>query len=264
MTLTKKTMTLPNLNNHTILITRPQPEADTTAQQVREWHGIPLLAPALTIKPPTNPKPMKQAMQRLMDYDGILITSANGARAFIAAMPPHQTPPPLFAVGKKTASILQKQGWPVSIPPTAAGGETLAHAVMARNQQKSRFLFPRAEQGREELCQILEQAGYQVDRVNAYRAEPMNTLSPETKAALASGIVDATLFFSGRTAQAFIAALEAHGKPEWLHKTVIAVISPVSAKTVHQLGYTATVIAARPNSEGLLTALHEFWCHKKK
>ena len=245
-----------HFQGRTLLITRPQPEANSTAQQVRTYHGRPLLAPAMTILPPRDVTPLQTAFQQLHTYHGILLTSANGARAMMAAMKPNQTPPPLFVVGKKTAQIIQKQDWPVYVPPSSAGGEALAHAVMAWKSNKNRFLFPQAEEGREELSMLLRQAGYRVDRVAAYRAEPITNLPPQTERALAEGKVDATLFFSGRTVQAFVAALPSHGQA-WLQKTIIAVLSQITAQTVQQLGYTATVISQEPSSEGLLAALHQ-------
>lgn len=252
-------MSEPNLQGRTILITRPQPEADVTAQQVRACNGRPLLLPTLSILPPRDMAPFHAALQRLNSYHGILITSVNGARALIAFMAPKQIPPPLFAVGKKTAKILQKQGWKVHIPSASLGGEALAHAVMAWKSNKSRFLFLQAEQGREELSTLLQQAGYQVDRVVAYRAEPLTNLPEAIRRVLAAGEVDATLFFSGRTAQAFVAALPADAGEAWLQKTVIAVISPVTAQTVRQLGYAVAVVSQEPSSEGLLAALSRYW-----
>ncbi|MBF0401643.1 MAG: uroporphyrinogen-III synthase [Magnetococcales bacterium] len=255
------------LENRTLLITRPQPEADSTARQVLACQGTPLLAPALTILPPQEAGPLHQALARQEEYRGILVTSVNGAKAIVSAMPADADPPPFFAVGAKTAAILTKQGWSVHLPAIRAGGEALAAAVVqwaatnppARGKGDSNtFLFPQAEQGREELITEMQRAGYQVEKVVAYRAEPITRLAPETEQALAAGRVDAVLFFSGRSAQAFVAALPPDGK-EWLAQTCIAVISPVTATVVEQLGYKVSVIATEPDSNGLLTALHRYW-----
>lgn len=247
-----------DFQGRTLLITRPQPEADATARQVHACHGQPCLAPALIIQPPRHAAPFQQAMQQLDRYDGILLTSANGARAFLKAVPPGRTPPPLFAVGKKTAHLLKQHGWHAHVPPASIGGENLAHAVMTWRDNTHRFLFPQAEQGRDDLTMLLQQAGYGVDRVVAYRAEPLTHLPAETASALAEGRVDATLFFSGRTAQAFVAALPPEGEA-WLKKTCIAVLSPITAETVESLGYPVSVTAREPSREGLLTALHQYW-----
>ena len=272
-----------NFQGRTILITRPQPEAETTAQQVRACHGQPLVLPSLTILPPRDLAPLHAALRQHNRYHGVILTSANGARALVSAMPAHQTPPPLFVVGKKTAKIVQGRGWPVHLPALSAGGEALAQAIMAWKKRGSRFLFLRAAQGREELITLLQQGGYHVDKVEAYRAEPIQVIPEETKTALAAGKIDATLFFSGRTAEAFVHALPEEGssngrggggggrgggrggdgrgggRGRWLQRTVIAVISPVTAQTVQQLGLSVAVISQAPSSEKLLEALHQYW-----
>lgn len=256
----------------TLLITRPQPEANVTAAEVIASQGYPLLVPALTILPPQDTAPLYRALAAWHRYRGILVTSANGARAIVGAMPANATPPPFFAVGAKTAAILKKQGWSVHMPAIGAGGEMLAEAVIqwavtnqpvhgsttAVEENSKPFLFPQAEQGREELTIQMQQAGYPVEKVVAYRAEPITELPPETAIALANGRVDAVLFFSGRTAEAFVAALPSHGKG-WLEHLCIAVISPVTATVVEQLGYRVAVTATEPSSTGLLAALQQYW-----
>ena len=248
-----------NFQGRTLLITRPSPEAERTAQQIRACHGHAILSPALTIQPPDDKAALQAAMQRVHTYDGILLTSAHGANVLTTAVAPGQTPPPLFAVGEKTAGVLRKRGWKVDTPAIPAGGEALAQAIMGwQASSNQHFLFLQAEQGRDELTTLLQQAGYRVDRVAAYRAEAVTTLSTETQSALAKGEVDAILFFSGRSAQAFVAALPSEGKGG-VRNALIAVISPVTGQAVQALGYTVTVTAHRPNSEGLLQALHHYW-----
>ncbi|MBF0161620.1 MAG: uroporphyrinogen-III synthase [Magnetococcales bacterium] len=258
-----------HLQGRTILITRPQPEASATAQQVLACHGKPLLAPALTILPPQDAGALRQALQHPQHYRGILVTSVNGARAIVAAMPPASQPPPFFAVGAQTATILQKEGWSVQIPAVQAGGEALAQAVIQWEQSQpatpatagasqKTFLLPQAEQGREALAVELQQAGYGVEKVVAYRAEPLTALPAEVESALAAGRVDAVLFFSGRSAQAFVATLTPTCRAA-LAASCIAVISPVTAEAVQQLGFTVTVTARQPNSTALLAALHQHW-----
>ncbi|MEO5339423.1 MAG: uroporphyrinogen-III synthase [Magnetococcus sp. MYC-9] len=257
-----------NLQGRTLLITRPQPEAATTAQQVVDCRGTPLLAPALTILPPRDPRPLQQALQQSHHYQGILVTSVNGARAIVAAAPSPFLPPPFFAVGAQTAALLHQQGWSVHTPAAAAGGEAMAEAIrqwvplhtdVPRSPiMRKGFLLVQAEQGREELATALQQAGYRVDKVTAYRAEPMTTLPTGVQTALAEGGVDAVLFFSGRSAESFVAALPQHGR-EWLNAPCIAAISPVTAQVVQQLGYRVAVTARRPDSLELLAALHRHW-----
>lgn len=256
-----------NLHGRTLLITRPQPEADITARQVQLAHGIPLVEPSLTILPPKDPTPLRQALHHLENYHGIILTSINGARALVSELnpilKPKQLPPPLFSVGKKTAQLLKKQGWSVQIPEHASGGEALAEAIMdwqktEGQKTEGRFLFPRAEKGREELRERLQQSGCHVDVVTAYRTKPIRQLSTSIQTALKTGKVDAVLFFSSYSAESFISALPEQGK-SWLKNVTIATISTTTAKAVMALGESVDVVASQPNSECLLSELESYW-----
>ncbi len=247
-----------DLQRRTLLITRPLPEAEETARLVTAANGAPLLAPALTIQPPRDPGPFLEALHHPERFDAILLTSANGARALIDHWRQPMMPPPLFAVGKKTATLLEKQGWPVIIPPRAAGGERLAATIRQQHPRFNRFLFPRAEIGRAELIEHLRRAGKSVTVVSAYRAETIKRLPAAILDRLAAGRIDAIPFFSGRSASAFLAALPESGR-EWLKKPLLVAISPVTGQTLREHGLKADLTATKANAEGILRVLSDHW-----
>lgn len=257
----------PTLAGRTILITRPEPEAAESAAQVTALGGRPLLAPALVIRPPLDPLPLERAASTPEAYDAILLTSANGARAFLAALSRRRVPvttlPPVHAVGPKTARALQEGGITPVTPDSPLDGAALAEALLARQPRARRFLFPQAQEGREELVERLTAAGCGVERVVAYRAAPLEEVPSEVLAELRKGGVDGVTFFSGRSAQAFAAALprepERSTPGAWLAKTVVAVLSPITAAAVAELGIPVTLTAHRPTSESLLAALADHW-----
>ncbi|MBF0096836.1 MAG: uroporphyrinogen-III synthase [Magnetococcales bacterium] len=252
-----------HLQNRTILITRPEPEATNTARLVQACHGRPLLAPALTIQPPTDPLPLQQALQHCINpphpYQAIVITSINAARAVLQQLPNHANPPPFFVVGKQSATLLQQAGWPVLLPPNAAGGEALASFMQQwATTSHPHVLFPQAAIGRDELHNQLTQAGWQVERVEAYRAEPITTLPAEVQEALQQEKVDAILFFSSRSAHAFLDALP-NKDISYLKRPILAVISPVTGQSVRATGLTVAVTAQEATTQSLLHGLYDYW-----
>ncbi|WP_130471116.1 uroporphyrinogen-III synthase [Candidatus Magnetaquicoccus inordinatus] len=260
-----------HLQGRTLLITRPEPEAEQTARLVQECQGRALLAPALTIQPPADLRPLQQALQRCLTpphpYRAIVLTSINAARAVIQHLPDHAQPPPFFAVGKQTATLLQEKGWPILLPPQASGGEALAHYIMhwaeTHPDPCRTLLFPQAAIGREELPTLLSQAGWLVERVQAYRAEPITTLPLPVQQALAQEQVDAILFFSSRSFQAFVNALPAEGKA-WLQRPLLAVISPVTGQSLLEAGLSVAVTAREATTLSMLEGLQNYWQQQKK
>lgn len=245
-----------NLSGRTILITRPQPGCDETALLVTRHGGLPLKAPVMRIVPPLDGQPFIQAMTHLDRFDAVLLTSANSAKAFVAAMPADIIPPPVFAVGQKTARILAPFGWNVTVPDHPEGGETLGQAILQSHPQAQRFLFPRAEEGREELHQLLEKAGKEVTVVTAYRTAPILSLPEDILVKLPQ--VDAITFFSPRTVEIFLALLP-EGRHSLPPSAAIAALSPLTAKALQDRGVHVDVIAIRPESEGILHVLGAYW-----
>ncbi|MBF0454500.1 MAG: uroporphyrinogen-III synthase [Magnetococcales bacterium] len=255
-------MTRINLRGRSLLVTRPLPEGERFGQLVASYHGKSLLAPVLEIKPPLDPLPFKKAVERVASYDGVILTSANGARAFLGQLSaqgtPHYKVPPLFAVGHKTAAIIRREGLSVEVPSHASGGGRLAQAIMDWQPKESHFLFPRAQEGREELILVLVENGYRVDQVDAYRAEPIHTLPEAALAALKAGRVDAIPLFSGRTAEAFLKALPKGGEV-WIEKPLVIAISPITQHAISSPHLTIDLVSREPTAEGLLRELDRYW-----
>jgi uroporphyrinogen-III synthase len=256
-------MTLLNLQKRLILVTRPLPEGEAFCRLIESYNGKSLFAPALDIKPPLDPAPLILAVENIQDYNGIIITSANGARALLARLSIGMDLPPIFTVGKKTAVIIQNAGYKATTPSKPSGGKELAESIKSWQPGGGRLLFPRAEQGREELIEILTSSGYIIQKVDAYRADPIKTLPAQTIQALQNGEVDAITFFSGRTAKAFLKALPTQGR-EWLEKPAIIAISKVTEQTLKQDPITIDLIAEEATGQGVLNSLNSYWQKQKK
>ncbi|MBF0359341.1 MAG: uroporphyrinogen-III synthase [Magnetococcales bacterium] len=251
-------MTLINLQGRLILVTRPLPEAEDFCRLIESCSGRYLLAPMLDIKPPVDSGLFNSAMESIDRYRGIIITSANGARAFLAKLTAGMKVPPIFAVGQKTAAIIKNAGYPAASPGQPSGSRELAAAIKGWQPEGGRLLFPRAEQGRGELVQELRGSGYQIDLVAAYRAEPAQSLPLLAMHALKDGKVDAIPLFSSRTGKALLNVLPPDGVL-WLKRPVIIAISEVTKRAVSQGKIEIDLVAKEATGEGIIKSLSEYW-----
>ncbi|ABK43257.1 uroporphyrinogen-III synthase [Magnetococcus marinus MC-1] len=254
-------MATPALHQRTILVTRPQPEADATALLILQAGGTPIITPMLNIAPAEDSQPLQQAIAAIHSFDGVLITSANAARAYLDALAAQAQPlsgtPPCFAVGPKTAELLRAGGATVCQPSSRFDGEALAEAINQWQGKGRHFLFPRAAIGRETLIDGLENDDHRVTMVAAYRALPAQQLSAQAHRYLREKRVDAALFFSSRTATTFFELLISQAlEPA---EMVLAALSPVTAERMASLGFAAHVIAPQATAESLLQALADHW-----
>ena len=64
-----------------IVVTRARHQAPPLADLIRKVGGAPLPYPCIAILPPSDPRPLAECLRRLDEYDWLLLTSGNSARA---------------------------------------------------------------------------------------------------------------------------------------------------------------------------------------
>lgn len=246
-----------DLTGRVIVITRPEPEAFETARLVTAAGGTALLSPVLRVVPPPDPAPLARALAHPGRWDGILVTSVNGARALLAAWPPGSRLP-VYAVGAKSASPLVAAGFEVTVADGPADACTLAATLLACNGSGRRYLFLRGEQGREVLIEALQSGGCQVDLVTAYATESAHLLSAEVQSAWRAGAIDAVTLFSSRSARSFHRLCVDAGLP-LSSPPLLAVLSSTTAAVVRELGWEVAVVGREATAEALLADLAAYF-----
>ncbi len=163
----------PPLQGCRVLITRPRPAAEGLAAQLAALGAIPVLLPAIEIRPPEDPRPLEEAVRQALTFDWILFTSANGVHAFlerwIAAgrSPAELARVRLGAIGPATARALQRYGLQAAYQPAVYLSEAMAEGL--GEVAGRRVLLPRADIARRELAERLRARGAEVVEVAAYR-----------------------------------------------------------------------------------------------
>ena len=185
----------------TVLVTRPAHQA-TGLMTALSLRGLtPVAAPVLELKhlPATLPGG---------DYDGLVVTSANGVEA-VAALDARRDIP-VFAVGPATAAAARRAQFEWILAGDR-GAEVLAEIIAGRLKRGSRVLYPSARDVAFDLEAALEPAGIRVDRVVVYAMEPATALPEPAQAAIRAGC--RALFFSARSVEAFLALVPAGPQP---------------------------------------------------
>ena len=230
------------------LVTRPAEDAVEIARAL-EARGIAVLVePLLTIRPKEG------AAVDLAGVQALLFTSANGARAFARLSQIRDLP--VFAVGDGTAETLRGLGF---ADVESAGGNVQDLERLARirlDPAKGKLLHPAGTSVAGDLAARLAEAGYQVERVALYDAEPAPELSEPARAELAAGRIDWVLVFSPRTAAAFASVIERAGLREATRRMTLVALSDAAAKAA-SLPFAQIAVAAGPTQAALLAAVDE-------
>ena len=230
----------PPLRN-AVLITRPGPAAERTADHIRSLGAVPVIAPLLCVQPrpvPAFPHPA----------DAVLLTSANAVPA-LSACPPA----PVLAVGDATAEQARAAGRP---DVHSAAGTAADLAALCRDRLRpgtSLLLLSGAGLGAT-LAADLRAAGFRVHRRVAYHAAPVPRLPAVAAAAIEADRLRAALFLSAETAAVFARLLPPHLRPHLRGIEALA-IAPKAAAALAPLPWGRVRVSLRPTLEQVLALL---------
>lgn len=234
-----------------LLVTRPEGQAEATAAALRARGHEPLVAPLLDVilgEPP----------QDLPEPAAIALTSRNGARA-LAAWPqaPAWRAKPVFVTGEATAEAARQAGF-TDVRTGSGDVAGLRDRILAElSAATGPVLYVTGRDRAGDLAGGLAARGYDVRTVEGYRAEARPELDPAVAAALRAGTIDGALFFSARTAAAFIGAVAAAGLGGQAAQIVLYALSEAVAAPLRRLAGADIRVAARPQAAALLALLEE-------
>ncbi|MGI8661806.1 MAG: uroporphyrinogen-III C-methyltransferase [Acidimicrobiales bacterium] len=182
-------------------------------------------------------------------YDWVVVTSANGARRFLAAL--HDARDlggvRVAAIGPGTAGALAAGGVRADLVPEQLVAESLLAAFPKPAGDARRVLLARAEVARDVLPDGLRELGWMVDVVAAYRTVASELRDDELASAARA---DAIAFTSSSTVERYLEIAGPDRVPP-----VVACIGPITAATARDKGLRVTVEAQVHTIGGLIDAL---------
>lgn len=226
-----------------VLVTRPSPAAEETAQRVSALGLRPIVAPLLAIRPVPAELPQ--------DAAAVLITSGNA----VDSLPTWARARPVFAVGDATAARVRAAG--VAHVHSAGGNAAdLAALVQRTLPARSGALLLLTGKGQGiRLATLLRAQQRNVTVREIYETIPVPRLPPPAAAALRGGQLRAALFFSAETARQFVRLVSAAGLDASAQNTDACAISPATGVALDALRWRRIRIAARPTQDDMLALL---------
>lgn len=242
-----------------VLVTRPRADAEELAKLLEARGHEVLLEPLLEIVT------LSGEAVAANDSQAILFTSANGVRALLARNGEDVSALrhlPVYAVGDATGRAAKDAGF-AEVASASGDVKALAILVAARlRPEAGPLLHVAASDVAGDLAGLLGAQGFVVTRAVLYEAKKAEALSPETVGALRRGDIPAALFFSPRTATAFVGLAAAADLALALGRSTAICLSSAVADAVDDLPGAASwrdiLTAAEPTQDSLLSALDRF------
>jgi uroporphyrinogen-III synthase len=232
-----------------LMITRPLEDAEPLATELAALGVEALTEPLLSIETTAAGAP------DLKDVQGLLLTSANGVRAFAALSSERSLP--VYAVGDATARVARLAGFE---KVTSAAGDvtTLAERVQEKCQPGDGVLLHVAgTKVAGDLAAMLTLAGYQYHRVQLYHASKATSLSPGGLDALKKGDLDGVVLYSPRTADSFVDLLTKAGAADCAGRLSVFCLSDAVAARAGTIDWAQVVVAATPDQAALIKSVME-------
>lgn len=212
-----------------VLILRPQPGADRTAERARALGLHPIVAPLFSIRPVPW-----QAVDAAA-YDAVMLTSANAAR-YAGSQLSAFCNLPCYAVGEATGAAANDAGFTDVRLGTADGIALLQD--MERTGVRRAFHPCGADRAG------LPEPSFPIDHVTVYAADAADGLPRQAEAALADGAL--VLLHSPRAARLFaVLCTVSRGGV-----AIVAISAATAAAAGH--GWAAVAAASDPGDHALL------------
>jgi uroporphyrinogen-III synthase len=232
-----------------VLVTRPHPDNEATAQALRKRGFEVVLAPMLRFEQ----VPLEGSLDA--DLAGVIVTSANALRA-VGGEHAALVALPLFAVGKHTAEEARRHGF---AKVTSADGDAAKLRKRLRKEFKgkgaAKLLYLAGADLSGDLAGELGADGFDVITRTTYRMVALSAFSRETREAFAANEVQAVLHYSQRSARAFLEAARADGVEISALAVPQCCISANVATILHEAGAVQVLSAASPDENALFGAL---------
>ncbi len=245
-----------------ILIPRTHEQPVPIMALLRRHGAVPMEVPTISVEPPRTPQQMDRAIHGLVSgrYEWIGFTSVNAVRAIREKLAEYGLDARSFAglkvaaVGESTVESLIEFGVRPDLVPT---GEQTTSALLEEwppfdslTDPINRVFLPRADIATDTLVAGLNELGWEVEDVTAYRTVRAAPPPAQTREAIKTGGFDAVVFTSSSTVRNLVGIA---GKPH--HSTIVACIGPQTAKTAEEHGLRVDVLAEVSTVAGLVDAL---------
>ena len=248
-----------------ILVPRTKDQAGSMTTRLASYGATSDVVPTISVEPPRTPQQMERAIKGLVTgrYEWIGFTSVNAVRAVREKFEEFGLDARAFAglriaaVGGVTAGALREWGLEPDLVPS---GEQSARGLLEDwppfdevLDPINRVFLPRADIATETLVAGLQDMGWEVDDVTAYRTVRAAPPAASIREAIKTGKFDAVVFTSSSTVRNLVGIA---GKPH--PSTVVACIGPATAKIAEEHGLRVDVLAPEASAASLVDALAEY------
>ena len=248
-----------------IIVTRAREQASGFLSALSEMGAECLEFPTIKVIPPESWEGLDRGIGNTETYHWLIFTSVNGVKYFFDRLETLNRDVrdlkgvKIAAIGPATAEAVKSKGLRIDLIPEEYRAESVVEAFRKEGIQGKRVLLPRALEAREVLPQELEKLGAVVDVVEAYRTVKPEEDREAVMALLRQGDIHMVTFTSSSTVSNFMDMFQGVPVLEWMEKTAVACIGPVTAKRAEDQGLKVSLVAPEYTIPSFTRAIVDFF-----
>jgi uroporphyrinogen-III synthase len=232
-----------------LLVTRPEPDASATADELRALGHEPVLQPLLEF--------------RVLDFDvaplraaeALIVTSGAGLRALKdRGLIDDLADKPLYCVGGETARKALAAGFK-AVLAVEETGEELAGKIAASWRKDAAIAHIMGEHMAFDIVGALAREGFPIQSATVYSMEACAEFRPSVGAMIEAGEIDGVLLMSPRTAEIYVSLCHRYGRLRCAKTLSYFCLSANVAAKLASLEPDHVLISRKPNKQALLDLL---------
>ncbi len=245
-----------------IVVTRDAVGNADFAAKIISRCGNPLQFATIKIKPLTETNEFLRTLTTITEYDWIIFTSGNGVTVFCEALQGLGKDARVFgsakiaAIGNGTAAKLSEFGIKADFVPSVFTGKELGKQLIAyTNLRGKKVLLLRSQLASNELVELLDKGGAEVQDVAVYTAVEQKSECTWLIEEIRNGRIDWLTFASPSSVNGFFEQI----RSDLVNSGDVKVVSigPVTSERLKTLGVRIDVTATDHTLDGLLDAIEQ-------
>ncbi len=237
------------------LITRPSTEAAKTAERLSFMGVDSFIEPLLNIEFLTNAEKIFSPLMRGKPQ-AVITTSGNGILALNKFNCPKEIS--LYTVGSDSTEIAKSCGF-TNITSASGGVDSLIQLISKKIKPLSGYLiYISAETTSKDLPGALQENGFEVHNIVAYKANPVPAFSQECLNHIKYKVFDCVLFFSKRTTETFLDLIDKNNLSELVKDLRYICLSENVSEPLKKRSFNNIMIAKNADSDSLLELINNF------
>jgi len=254
-----KSTKTPDLQDVTVLVTRPAHQAEPLCRLIEQHNGACLRFPVIEIADIENNQTLLSQIERLDSFDIAIFISPNAVHKAVTLIQSIRKWPnkiKIAAVGNSSAKALDSLGLIVDIFPSLQfNSEALLELEPMQQVQGKHVIIFRGEGGREHLANTLKSRGASVEYAECYRRQKPQLDSVNISSQLNRGDVSIIVCTSNEGLHNLHEMVGPSGQQSLL-QTPLIVVSERAADLAQEMGFTSRpLVSSQANDDAILNSI---------